>query len=177
MNLKTFIVCLDKNKALDIAKTIISKDDDYSISPMFTTNSLYKDEINENYEVYMNPATINLSYKNNALLYIKTSKYISVGITMDDFYNNDICIMNINEYNTISENIFNKYDIITIWIDTRKHKSLSNNDLIEINYFSTFLEKTKYLYFLDNEENISETILNYLNGDDEERKILLEENN
>lgn len=176
MTQKIFIVCLNKPLALEIAKAIIYKDDNYTICPMFTTDKAYDNEINENYEIYLDVATVNLSYKNNSLLFIKTNKYISSGITIDDFYNNDICIMDINEYNLISENIFKKYDIITVWIDTKNHKSISNSDLIEINYFTNFLSNINYLYFLENESNIDITILEYINADDEKKKIILEEN-
>jgi hypothetical protein len=176
MNQKIFIVCLDKSKALDIAKKIIYKDDNYTIAPMFTTDTEYNNEVNENYEIYLDVHTVNLAYKNNSLLFIKTLKYISSGITIDDFYNNDICIMDINEYNLIAENIFKKYDIITIWIDTKNHKNLTDSDLIEINYFYNFILTINYLYFLDNELNIEDIIFNYLKGDEEERKCILEEN-
>ena len=96
MNQKVFIVCLDKSIALDIAKKIVIKDDNYAIAPMFTTDKEFSNEVNENYETYLDVHTVNLSYKNNSLLFIKTAKYISSGITIDDFYNNDICIMDIN---------------------------------------------------------------------------------
>jgi hypothetical protein len=85
--------------------------------------------------------------------------------------------MDINEYNLIAENIFKKYDIITVWLDTKNHKNLSNSDLIEINYFSTFITTINYLYFLETEEDIHNTILDYIFGDEEKRKYLLEENN
>jgi hypothetical protein len=49
MNLKTFIVCLDKEKALNIAKDIIKINDELSIIPRFTTDTEYKNEVNENY--------------------------------------------------------------------------------------------------------------------------------
>jgi hypothetical protein len=169
MNLKIFIVCSDRITGLNIAKRIIMKDDSYSIAPTFTTNKEYDNEINEEYITYMDVNTVNLSYKNNSLLYIKTNNYISSGITIDDFYNNDICIMNIYEYNLIPEVIFSKYDILTIWIDSKNHGNLSESDLIEINYFNKFLEKITYLYFLNNESNIDDTILKYLNGTDEEK--------
>ncbi len=175
MNLKIFIVCLNKQIALDVAKKIVMLNDDLSISPMFTTDSS-KNTPNDNYEIYLDVNTVNLSYKNNSLLYIMTNKYISTGITIDDFYNNDLCIMNINEYNLISEHLFNKYDILTVWIDTKKHGSLTNTDLTEIKYFNSFLEKTKYLYFLEDESNISDTILDYIKGDEDKRQYLLKEN-
>ena len=145
MNLKTFIVCLDKNKALDIAKNIIKVNDELSIIPRFTTNIEYKGEVNENYIYYLDVNTVNLSYKNNALLYIKTNNYISDGITIDDFYNNDICVLTIEEFNSIPEIVFKKYDILVIWVDTKNHKGISNADLIEINYFSSFVSTINLL--------------------------------
>lgn len=177
MNLKTFIVCLDKQKALDIAKKMIEENDELSITPEFTTNNEYKNTINDSYIKYLDVNTVNLSYKNNALLYIKTDKYVSHGITSDDFYNEDICFMNIEEFNLIPENIFKKYDILIVWIDTKNHKSLTNSDLIEIKYFNSFITFATYLYFLDNENNIHNTILDYIFGNEEKRKYLLEENN
>ena len=56
----------------------------------------------------MDVNTINLAYKNNSLLFIKTNQHVSHGISIDDFYNNDICIMNVEEFNLIPECIFNK---------------------------------------------------------------------
>ena len=176
MNQKVFIVCLDKNKALNVAKEVIYKDDNYTIAQTFTTDNEY-DNNNDNYEMYLDANTVNLSYKNNSLLYIKTTKYISTGITIDEFYNNDICVMNIDEYNLISEHIFNKYDIITVWIDTKAHQNLLKSDFIEINYFTEFLEKNPFLYFLDTEINIADVIIDYLNSDEEMKKHILEENN
>lgn len=177
MNLKTFIVCLDKEKALNVAKDIVRVNDELSIIPRFTTNTEYKDEVNENYIYYLDVNTVNLSYKNNALLYIKTNKYISSGITIDDFYNNDICYLTVEEFNSIPEIIFKKYDILVIWIDTKNHKTISNSDLIEINYFNTFITTINYLYFLETENDIHNTILEYIFGDEEKRKYLLDENN
>ena len=176
-NLKTFIVCLYEDKALNVAKDIIKTNDELSIIPRFTTNTEYKNEVNENYVYYLDVNTVNLSYKNNALLYIKTDKYISSGITIDDFYNNDICYLTVEEFNSIPEVIFRKYDILVIWVDTKNHKTISNADLIEINYFSTFITSINYLYFLENETNIHTVILDYIFGDEEKRKYLLEENN
>ena len=177
MNLKTFIVGLDKEKALNVAKDIVRINDELSIIPRFTTDTEYKDEVNENYIYYLDVNTVNLSYKNNALLYIKTNKYISSGITIDDFYNNDVCYLTVEEFNSIPEIIFKKYDILVVWVDTKNNKAISNSDLIEINYFSTFITTINYLYFLENEIGIHNTILEYIFGDEEKRKYLLEENN
>lgn len=176
MNLKVFIVCLDKSTSLKVAKDIVFKNDDISIAPIFTTDAS-RDIIDNSYETYLDANVVNLSYKNNSLLYIITNNYVSSGITIDDFYNNDICIMTINEYNLIPEVIFNKYNILTVWIDSKNHSSLSKNDLNEIKYFSKFLEQAKYLYFLDTESNIDDVIIDYFNGDDETKLRIEKENN
>lgn len=177
MDLKIFIVCLDKTIALNTAKELIQLDDSLSIAPSFSTNIELKDEINEMYESYLDISTANLAYKNNSLLYIKIKDYISSGITIDDFYNNDICFMNVNEFNLIAENIFNKHNILIIWIDFKHHSGITNLDMIEINYFTQFLEKNDYLYFLNDEQDIVKTILEYVHGDEQTRKELLELNN
>ena len=177
MNLKTFIVCLDKDKALSIAKDIVKANDELSIMPTFTTDIKYKDITNENYIYYLDVNTVNLSYKNNVLLYIKTDKYISTGITIDDFYNNDICVLTVEEFNIISEVIFKKHNILIVWVDTKNYKLITNSDLIEINYFNSFISSTNYLYFLETEDEIHKTIIDYIDGDEEKRKQLLEENN
>ena len=49
--------------------------------------------------------------------------------------------------------------------------------MIEFKYFNSFLENNSYLYFLDNEPNISDIVLEYFYGDDQIRKKLLDENN
>ena len=85
--------------------------------------------------------------------------------------------MDIKEFNLISENVFNKYNILVVWIDFKYHNGITNSDMIEINYFTQFLEKNDYLYFLNDEANISETILEYIKGDELSRKELLESNN
>lgn len=177
MDLKTFIVCLNKDIALNIAKEVMQLDDSLSIAPEFTTNINYKNEITDTYESYLDISTVNLAYKNNSLLYIRTCDYISSGITIDDFYNNDICFMDIKEFNLISENIFNKYDVLIVWVDFKYHNGITNSDMIEINYFTQFLEKNNYLYFLNDEKNIAEIILTYIKGDENARNELLESNN
>ena len=176
MNQKVFIVCLNKDIALKVAKNMIYKDDNFTISPMFITDPEYDNEINENYEAYLDVNTVNLSYKNNSLLFLKTNKYISSGITIDDFYNNDICVMTVEEYNLISENIFKKYDIITVWIDTKNNKNITKSELIEINYLTNFISNIDYLYFLENESDIEDIILEYIYGDDATKQLILEEN-
>lgn len=177
MDLKVFIVCLDKETALTIAKNMIAINDELSIVPTFTTDTLYKNKLNDKYIYYLDVNVANLSYKNNALLYIKTKDYISSGITIDDFYNNDICILTIEEFNIISDIVFKKHNVLTVWVDSKSSKALTSTDMIEINYFNTFISNNEYLYFLDSENDIHNVILNYIYGDEETKKLILKENN
>lgn len=175
-NSKIFIVCLNKETSLSISKNIIVNNDDLSIMPIFSTDPSYENEINENYIYYLDVNTVNLSYKNNSLLYVMTSNYISYGITLDDFYNNDIAFMNIEEYNNIPDVIFDKYNVLTLWIDSKKHTYLDHKMNIELKYFNERIKNYDYMYFMDNDENIHSVINNYINANEEDRLNLLKEN-
>ena len=175
-NSKIFIVCLNKETSLNVSKKIIENNDDLSIIPMFSTDTQYKNEINENYIYYLDVNTVNLSYKNNSLLYIITSNYISYGITLDDFYNNDIAFMNIEEYNNISDLIFNKYNVLTIWIDSKNHKFIDNKENIELKYFNERIKNNDYMYFMDDDVSIYQIISDYMNAEEDERLNLIKEN-
>ena len=174
---KYFIVCLDKDKAINIVNNILNKDDSLSVAPMFTTDNTYEHSINENHLIYIDPNIINLSYKNNALLFILTSNFVSYGITIDDFYNSDICIMTPKEFNMISNKVFNHNDIIIIWIDTKNsYTKLSNIDNIDISTFFESIENFKNMYFIEGEPNIEDIIIQYIYGSEEEREKIIEEN-
>lgn len=175
-DIKIFIVCLNKDISLKISKDILKEDDDLTIIPVFSTDTSYIDEINENYVYYLNSSIVNLSYKNNSLLYILTNNYISYGITLDDFYNNDIAFMNIEEYNNIPDVIFNKHNILTIWIDSKKHQSINNKINIELKYFNERIKNINYMYFMEDDINIYDTIIEYIEGDENKRLELLKEN-
>lgn len=91
-----------------------------------------------------------------------TNNNISTGITIDNFYNNNVFLLNYKEYNTIPDVIFNKHDnILTIWIDSKdnKYKGIFN----DVHFVENRLENVPNEYFLKNEiDEIIITILNYL---------------
>lgn len=176
-NLKILIVCIDKDLALSISKKIIEINDNLSIMPSFSTDTTYlNSSLSENYIYYLDHRKVNLSYKNNVLLYILTKAYISYGITMDDFYNNDIGYLTIEEYNNIPDVIFNENNILTIWIDqkNRKHHDITLN--IEIKYFNERFSKVLNMYFLETDHNIAEIINKYINASEEEKLNIIKEN-
>ena len=97
-------------------------------------------------------------------------------ITIDDFYNNDIGYLTIEEYNNIPDVIFNENNILTIWIDqkNRKHYDITLN--IEIKYFNERFSKVLNMYFVETDNNIAETINKYINASEEEKLNIIKEN-
>lgn len=175
--MKIIITGINLSKNLEIAKNLININDDLSIACSFTSDELYKDKTSENYIEFLDANVINLSYKNNAFLYIHTENYISTGITLDEFYNNDIiCITNKN-FNKIINDIFANNECIVVWIDTKEHNNINiSEEIREINYLEKTLSKVNYLYFLDEDtDSIINTINRYIKSSEENRKELLEE--
>lgn len=160
---------------LAIAKKIISKSDEFSIANYFTSNEEYKDKVSENYIMFLNPNAINLAYKNNAFLFILTENYISTGITLDEFYTNNIICVSNKTFNLITNNIFANNECLVIWVDSKQHDNIDiKSELREINYLEKTLKEINYLYFLDEDINfIADTIISYVNGNEDKRKELL----
>lgn len=176
--MKIIITGIDSINKIELAKSIISKDDELSICPVFTSNEEYDNKISDNYVYYLDPNIIDLSYKNNSFLYISTEDYISYGITIDDFYNNDIICLSTKNFNKIISTVFDKHDCLVIWVDSKFHKGINiKEELNEIKYLEETISKLKYLYFVDeNFDTISDIILSYITGTEEERNKILEEN-
>lgn len=171
-NTKIIITGITKLDVDKLMNKIIHTDDSMNIIPKFTTN---KDD-ESFYNKYLDVMTVNLSFKNNSLIYISTINYISTGITTDDFLNNDVCFIDMKNFNNIPDKIFKDFDILVIWLDS-KEVTLSNSDKIESKFFQERIMNLKYMYFLDdNLHTINEQIFRYLEADEEEKKNILEEN-
>ena len=184
MGNKIFITGPKNIDKLSLAKKIVERDDDLTIASRFTNDLQYKDVADDMYLYYLSTQDIDLTYKNNFVLFVNTDKYISSGITMDVFYNSDIFCMSMCEFNNISESIFNNEsnDILVIWLDTKNTKSNDNisEDICESGFLMSRLDESnlKYLYFIDeSDESIIDTIFEYLEGDEEIRKNILKDNN
>lgn len=164
MNKKIFIIYHNKELIDNIIKSILEIDADINISKKFSTD---KDLVDPNF-YYLNQDEVNLALKNNSLLSVVTTEYVSTGITIDDLYNNDIFFMSYKEYNMINDKIFNKYDILTIWIDSKYNKPENchkNEFYYEIECLEQRLEYVKYEYFMDDDtQEITNFIIDYLNN-------------
>lgn len=186
MNDKIIIVGISDIDKLEIAKELVRRDDNLSIASHFTTDNEYAEQygenadsiLNEKYIQYIKNDVINLAYKNNSLLYVITNGYISEGITTDEYYNNDIIYIDILQFNQIPDRFFNsKHKNTIIWVDTRNHRHISQSELIEIRYLQERLDIIPYLYFLDESiDKVCTTILDYLDGNEETRKQIIENN-
>ena len=93
-NIKILITGIEAIDKSIIAKRLVEIDDSLTIIPHFTSNVDMKDNISE-FEYFLDTHTIHLAYKNNSIMTVYTNNYTSNGITIDDFYNNDICDMTI----------------------------------------------------------------------------------
>ena len=180
MTTKIFLTGLNKVDKIIFAKAIIDLDDDLSISQRFTNDIAYKDSPYDEYIFYLDSVDVDISYKNNAFLFINANDMLYTGITLDSFYNEDVFCMNITEFNNIPDYIFDINDIIVVWLDT-KINSVKDKDnkeeLFGIKHFLERIEKLNVLYFLDDTpENVANVVLKYLASNEEEKQKILEEN-
>lgn len=180
MTTKIFITGLEKIDKIIVAKAIVNLDDDLSISQRFTNDVSYKDSPYDEYVFYLDSADVDISYKNNAFLFITANDMMYTGITLDSFYNEDVFCMNIQEFNNIPDYIFEINDILVVWLDTKINSSKDKDNKDEIMATKHFLEKIEklcVLYFLDEDESdIANVVLEYLEGDEETKQRILEEN-
>ena len=178
MAIKIFITGSNKIDKLEYAKALENVDDDLSISQIFTNDEQYKDSTNE-YMYYLDPTDIDLSYKNNAFLFITAKDMIYTGITFDSFYNEDIFCVGIEELNAIPNYIFEYNDILIVWLDTKINgrDKTNDSDVQATKHLIERLDSLNVLYFLDETpENVTNVIMQYLEGDQETKQKILEEN-
>lgn len=169
---------IDKMK---IAERLTEYDDSLKIAYTFTSDLNYQQmkKDNNNIHIYYNDnENINLDYKNNSLLYIHSSETSSYGVTIDEFYNSDIVVLDTLNFNTISDKILNNNDILIVWIDTKFDKKNSIN-FKETKFLMDRIYKYPYMYFMctDPVDSICDPIIQYLSADSLlVKREILEEN-
>lgn len=162
MEIEKIIIIGSKNvDSLSIAKELVKLNDNLSICPRFISDSQYSSKVNENYIYFMPTDIVNLSYKNNSILFVKTDDYISSGVTLDDYMNSNIVVCGIDEFNTISEKYMDDEHILFIWCDTAYHsKQDIQNEIDESFYLTSRISERQYLYFLDEEPDFVAKVIN-----------------
>ena len=174
--IKFLIVGASNIDKYEIVNTLLVNKDMFTIAKIFTTKY---ENIYDDYHYFLSNEELNICYKNNALLYVNTNDYISEGITLESFYNNNVIFMNTENFNNISNKVFNQNndDLIIIWVDTKNHKNNPNinKEIKETNYFIEKLEseKLKYLYFLDKSPiEIMDVIVEYLTNSEKRSELI-----
>ena len=177
---KIFIIGSRNIDKYKIAKNIANIHDSFNIAKTFTTDISMKDKITDSFKYYLSPKEVEMSFKNNALMYVNTDRIISVGVTLEDMYNEDIFVLDFYDFNNMSNKIFNEISPIIIWIDSKdKNYDYYKDDVNESKYsFEKInINNLKVMYFVNETPiEIAKIVLDYYNGDDIVREQLLEEN-
>ena len=160
----------------EIVNLLLTNNGLFNVANYFTTNI---DDSNKEFFYYLPIEELHICYKNNAILFVKTTLSNSVGITLDSFYENNIIFMNTEDFNNISNKIFlSNNELIIIWLDTKNHDPLTiKKEIKESNYLIEKInnDQLKYMYFLDKPNiEIMDVICEYLKNP-ESRNELLEE--
>lgn len=174
--LKFLIVGENSIDKIPLIELLSTYNNHFKISKIFTTSL---EDIKDKYHYLISNEELNICYKNNAILFIKTIINNSYGVTLDSFYENNIIFMNTEDFNNISNKIFlGNNELIIIWLDTKNHDiTRVKKEIKESTYLLDKIEadNLKYMYFLDKDnKEITKIILDYLISDENTRKELLE---
>lgn len=168
---KIYIIGHKNIDTLSIGIELQSRDDSYSIAPRFTTN---KEDVSD-YKYFLDKETVNISYKNNAMITITTDDNESNGIIYDDYYNNDIFCMNLTEFNIIPDKMLvsnENLDILVVWVDSSKN--VPKEDIREVEYLEERLNNINYMYFCNEPNSVIVTaIIEYLYAEVDDKENIL----
>lgn len=170
--MKIFIIGTSINANLkDIARGLQAVNDDLSIAPIFTTDLKMRGKTGED-TYYMSNEEVELSYKNNAFMWVRTLNDYSIGVTMPDMYNSNIFVMSYADFNNMSNPVLqetDKEDLVICVIDETGKKT--NEDVLEAQSAFERIYEHHYLYFLDDKpQNVINIILKYVIASPEERE-------
>lgn len=175
--MKIFIVASENVNKLNYANALIALNDNLNICRYFVSEQ--SDGLVGEYKFYMDIDDIKLSFKNNVLFLIDYRDEYITGITQEDFDASDIVCMSMEHFNMIPDFILPNEKLI-VWIDSKGlESSLLKTQLAEADYFMERIEENNIplLYFIEEgEDYIAKTVLNYIDGDEETRQEILDEN-
>lgn len=173
---KIFIITTNKNdldKAYKIANYISSKYD-LDIAQTYTsTLDIDVCKENPNYFTYFDVNDMVIAYKNNAMLYCLSESEKSIGISLDDYYNNDIFCMSVEAFNNISESLL--LNMLVIWIDSKASYS-EINIMNNVKILMNTLDSIKYMYFIEDYKVIKRIVCEYIEATPARQLELLDEN-
>ena len=175
--LKFFIIGepgINKEEIVNLLEINNSSQQLFNIANIFTTDP---QEAEKDYHYYINNEDLNICYKNNAILFIKTIVNKSYGITLQSYEESNIIFMDTENFNNIPNKIFLGHnDIVLIWLDTKNHNNVNiKKEIKETNYLLEKINSSniKYLYFLDSDKiEIMDVIVEYLLYEDKRQELL-----
>lgn len=173
---KIFILTTDTKDMCVAYKlaTYISSKYDLDIAKTFTSSfdiNICKE--NKEHFMFFDVNDMVIAYKNNAMLYCLSESEKSIGIAIDEYYNNDIFCMSVEAFNNISESLL--VNILVIWIDS-KSNNLDANTINNAKILMNTLDSIKYMYFIEDFKTIRNTICSYLDASPSKQLEILEEN-
>lgn len=174
---KIIIIGPKHTNKMELAHKLVSINDDLDICPTYTTNLEYKDKVTDDFYTYITNENIKIGYKNNAFIYVTSYNEYSKGMFKTDIYSKDIFVLDFIDFNNISEKTLSEFkNKIFIWIDT-KVKSEDFEDLEESKFTYKRSLEFPLLYFVDEDiTDIANIVIKYINGSEEEKQELIEEN-
>lgn len=177
--MKIFIVGHKQLNKLDIANKIISLNDYLNICKTFTTEQ--SDGMIGEYLFHLDEEDIILAFRNNSLLYIDYNDEQISGMTIDDFDVSDIIPIDIKHFNSIPDYLLSDKELLIIWVDSKaKYISSDKKYIIEAKYLQERIDNLNIptMYFIDDDNiNIANIVIEYMNSNDDERMELVKENN
>lgn len=175
--MKLIIIGTDINEGISVAKALQDANDDLQIAPVFTTDLNMQGKTGEIY-YYMSHEEVELSYRNNAFMWVRTMPSATNGVTMTDMYASSIFAMTYGDFNNISSPVLNEIcsdedDEFLIAVLDNTNTKKKEDDLLEASCAGERIYSNEYLYFLDSTvPEIVEYILKYMASNKEERKSL-----
>ena len=175
--MKILLVGEPHSALFEIACYLEEKNDNLNIAPTFNTDMKMQGVVTADHQYYMSNEEVEVAYKNNAFMWVRSNEHISKGCTMTDLYDNDIFMLSFGDFNNISNAVYEsmKDDMILCFIDHSKIK-YDEDEIYESQFAAERIYASKYLYFCDDEAGeVADVILKYVAGNDIIRNELLEE--
>ena len=173
MQTKILIIGSDKSPKEEVAKSLCAVNDRLQIAPVFTTDLRMRDKKQDGSQYYMPNEEVELSYKNNAFMWVRTNDTISRGVTKPDMYMYNVFYMSFSDFNNISSPVIAELDkdpnFIICVIDKKDKKG--KTDIYDARGALERIYEHHYLYFLDcTVQEITDMIFKYIVADDDERQ-------
>ena len=172
MTMKILIIGTNSSPKDEIAKALQTVNDDLQIAPRFTTSLSMKGKTGE-LDYYMSNEEAELSYKNDAFMWVRTTPECSCGVTKPDMYTYSLFVMSFADFNNMSNPVMNELDkdndVILVVLDEKSKKD--KEEVMEANNAFERIYEHHYMYFLDDSKDmIVDTILKYIIADASERE-------